>query len=809
MSENEVKKIKKIPVVPLRGGAVFPGITTTISVGRQSSLLAAQTAVVQGGDILILVQYNADIENPQSKDLATIGVLASVRDILRSPHMGVQMLLELRHRVRFHKLEATEPYLEGVYSELTDTSDSADPELLNQAIAYLEQYAEAIGEANHQVMAVTRSKTTVGELADYIAGLLNLPFEVELNVLTSLNGVDRLALVIEYLQQELKITEIRHKIQQDARANTDKAQREYLLREQMRAIRKELGEEGENLSETLRQKIEAAGMPPETEARALKELDRLEYQGQQSAESSVIRSYLEWLVELPWQTTTEDNLDVAHVRQILDEDHFGLEDVKERIVEYVAVRKLAGTQMRGAIINLNGPPGVGKTSIATSVARAMGREMVRISLGGVRDEAEIRGHRRTYIGAIPGRIIRGLRDAKTRNPVIVLDEIDKVGADWRGDPSSALLEVLDPEQNHSFTDHYLEVPFDLSQVIFITTSNQLNTIPLPLLDRMETITMPGYIEDEKAAIASGYLLKKQMRGHGLQDVDVTFSEKALRKLIRHHTREAGVRQLERKIGAVVRKLAVKIAGGESGPFVVTAEDVALFLGPDKFSFGMAEEQDEIGVVTGLAVNGHGGDTLAIEVSLSEGSGRITITGSLGDVMRESVQAALTYARANARRLGLEPSIFDKVNVHVHVPEGAVPKDGPSAGIGMATAIISAFTRRPVRREVAMTGEVTLRGKVLAIGGLKAKTIAAHRAGITTVLLPKDNAKDIPELPERIRQDLTLIPVGHLDQVLEIALIDGGKRPFTVENSSTELEKMPMPPLNGGAQGEKPVHAANC
>jgi ATP-dependent Lon protease len=781
MSE-EVKVLKKIPVVPLRGGAVFPGVTTTISVGRRPSLTAAQTAVEQGGDLLVLVQYNADVENPKNEDLVPIGVLASVRDILRSPHMGVQMLLELRRRVQFHNLEADEPYLEGSYSELSETDEITDSPLLNQAIAYLEQYAEVVGEANQQVMAITRSKATAGELADYIAGLLNLPFEVELGVLTALNGEERLALVVTHLQQELKISEIRHKIQQDARANTDKAQREYILREQMRAIRKELGEEGDDFIENIRQKIIVAGMPPETEERACKELTRLEYQGQQSAESSVIRTYLEWLVELPWQIITEDNLDITHVRQVLDEDHFGLDEVKDRIVEYVAVRKLAGTQMRGAIINLNGPPGVGKTSIATSVARAMGREMVRISLGGVRDEAEIRGHRRTYIGAIPGRIIRALRDAKTRNPVIVLDEIDKVGADWRGDPSSALLEVLDPEQNHNFTDHYLEAPFDLSQVIFVTTSNQLNTIPLPLLDRMETITMPGYIEDEKVAIANGYLLKKQLTGHGIRDVSVVFDEEALRKIVRHHTREAGVRQLERKIGAIVRKLAVKIAGGGSGPFMVTAADVAAYLGPDKFSYGVAEEKDEVGVVTGLAVSAHGGDTLVIEVSLSEGSGRITMTGSLGDVMRESAQAALTYARANARRLGLEPSVFDKVNTHIHVPEGAVPKDGPSAGIGMATAIISAFTRRPVRRDVAMTGEVTLRGKVLAIGGLKEKAIAAHRAGITTVLLPKDNAKDIPELPERIRQDLMLIPVSHLDEVLEIALLVGEERPFSVENA---------------------------
>ncbi len=447
------------------------------------------------------------------------------------------------------------------------------------------------------------------------------------------------------------------------------------------------------------------------------------------------------------------------------------------------MRKLAGKDMKGAIINLNGPPGVGKTSIATSVARAMGREMVRISLGGVRDEAEIRGHRRTYIGAIPGRIMRALRDAETRNPVIVLDEIDKVGTDWRGDPASALLEVLDPEQNDTFTDHYLEVPFDLSQVIFITTSNQLNTIPAPLLDRMEIISMAGYIEDEKLAIANQYLLDKQKESNGIGDVEVTVEEAALRSLIRGYTMEAGVRQLERTLGKVVRKLAVKVASGETGPFIVTEEDVVEIMGPKKFSYGVIEEEDEIGLVTGLAVNSFGGNTLQIEVSLSEGNGKVTLTGSLGDVMRESAQAALTYARANSRVLGLEPSLFDQVNVHVHVPDGATPKDGPSAGIAMATAIISAFTNRPVRRDVAMTGEVTLRGKVLPIGGLKSKAIAAHRAGIKTVLLPKENAKDLTELPDRVREDLELIPVSHLDEVLAVALLEATDPPMSVGGGS--------------------------
>ncbi|MCP4424126.1 MAG: endopeptidase La [Chloroflexi bacterium] len=799
---------KQIPAVPLRGGAVFPGITTTISIGRRRSLAAAQAAVEQGGELLILVQYDAEVELPDKDDLAPIGVLATVRDILRAPHVGVQMLVELQRRVEFIGLGATEPYLMGQYIDLQETAGLKDETAVVQTIAYLEQYADTLGESNQQVMATTRSKRTSGELADYVAGLLNLPFDLELDLLKTVNGGERLNLVLDYLKNELKIAKVRQKIQTDARESAEKAQRDYMLREQMKAIRKELGEGSSDLIEELRQKIEAAEMPDEVNERALDELKRLEYQGQQSAEASVIRTYLEWLVELPWNKLTEDNLDVVHVREVLDEDHYGLDDVKDRIVEYVAVRKLAGTKMKGAIINLNGPPGVGKTSIATSVARAIGRKMVRISLGGVRDEAEIRGHRRTYIGAIPGRIIRALRDAKTRNPVIVLDEIDKVGSDWRGDPSSALLEVLDPEQNHSFADHYLEVPVDLSQVIFITTSNQLSTIPAALFDRMESIQMLGYIEDEKLAIATQYLLKKQMSGHGIEDVEVALGEPALRKIIRHHTREAGVRQLERNIGKTVRKLAVKVAAGEPGPFTVTEEDVAEFLGPDKFMYGVVEEKDEIGVVTGLAVSGFGGNTLPIEVSLSEGNGRITLTGSLGDVMRESAQAALTYARANARVLGLKPTLFDKVNIHIHVPDGATPKDGPSAGIGLATAVISAFTRRPVRRDVAMTGEVTLRGKVLAIGGLKAKTIAAHRAGIKTVLLPKENAKDIPQLPDRIREDLELATASHLDEVLEMALLDAIGLPFSVETDSDDEEKMPVPPpMKKSGGGERPLRVA--
>ncbi|MEW5986156.1 MAG: endopeptidase La [Chloroflexota bacterium] len=803
---SDPAKLRMLPVVPLRGGAVFPGVTTTISISRRRSLAAAQAAVQGNGELLIIVQYNSEVEVPDNGDLTPIAILASVREMLRSPQAGVQMLAELQRRVRFEGLVGTEPFLTGRFRELDETTDARADDLVAETIAFLEQYAEMLGEMNRQVAATLRSKETAGSLADYVAGLLNMPFELQIDLLESLHGLERLVKLRNFLSQELRIAEIRTKIQQDAREEADKAQREYMLREQMKVIQKELGDDADSLIGELRQKIEAAAMPEEVQKRAYEELNRLERQGQNSPEASVIRTYLEWMVELPWAKMTEDNLDIAHVREVLNTDHYGLEDVKDRIVEYVAVRKLAGNKMKGAIINLNGPPGVGKTSIATSVARAMGREMARISLGGVRDEAEIRGHRRTYIGALPGRIIRTLRDVKTRNPVIVLDEIDKVGTDWRGDPSSALLEVLDPEQNHSFTDHYLEVPFDLSQAIFITTSNQTSTIPAPLLDRMETISMPGYIEDEKLAIAAGYLVKKQLANHGIENVQIEFAPEALQKLVRYYTHEAGVRQLERTIGSVVRKLAVKVASGQSGPFRVTEQEIRDFLGPERFTYGVAEAQDEIGVSTGLAVTGFGGDILAIEVSLSEGNGHVKLTGSLGEVMQESAQAALTYARANARRLGLEPGLFDKVNIHIHIPAAAQPKDGPSAGVALSTAIISAFTRRPVRRDVAMTGEVTLRGKVLAIGGLKAKTTAAHRAGVKTVLLPQENAKDIPELPERVRQDLNLVCVSHLDDVLEVALLAAKEPPFTVSSRPETGTSLVIPQKTNGP-GERPAQPA--
>ncbi len=798
-----------VPAVPLRGGAIFPGGVTSISIGRRRSLNAVRAAREHRSDIIILIQID-DTESPSDHDLAPVGILATVRELSHSAQNGQQMTVDLHRRVRFHRIDKHEPYMIASYSELDELTDARHPALAGRAIAYIEEYATLLGEVNRSVLNNLRTKRTAGKLADYAAGLLSMPSELEIEVLTQLDGSGRLELVINYLQQEIQISEVRNQIQQDAKDEADKQQRDYYLREQMKVIRKELGEDSESTIEGLQRKLLDAEMPDAVTERAMKELTRMERQGEQSADSAVIRAWLDTLVDLPWNALTEDNLDVDHVRDVLDEDHYGLDDVKERIVEYVAVRKLAGSRMRGAIINLNGPPGVGKTSIASSVARAMGREMARISLGGVRDESEIRGHRRTYIGAIPGRIIRALRDAKTRNPVIVFDEIDKVGNDWRGDPASALLEVLDPQQNNAFTDHYLEVPFDLSQAIFITTSNDAQKIPDALRDRMETIEMSGYIEDEKIEIAHGYLIPRQVADHGLAEAGVQFDPAALKRLVRHYTYEAGVRQLERTIGAVVRKVAVQVARGDFDGVHVSAADIETHLGPEKFTFGMAEEADEIGVVTGLAVVGPGSDTLSIEVSLSEGNGQISLTGNLGNVMKESAQTALTWTRAHARDLGLSPDIFDHVNVHIHVPAGATPKDGPSAGIALTTAIVSAFTNRPVRRDVAMTGEVTLRGRVLPIGGLKAKTLAAHRAGIKIAIFPQENAKDIPDLPERIRADLELLPVRHIDQVLDKALLAAQDAPFgtglILDKAAVNTQTRPSSRKRKPDSDNKPLHA---
>jgi ATP-dependent Lon protease len=709
-------------------------------------------------------------------ELCSVGVIAEIGQRISRPGGHAHVILQGLARGVVEDVIQQEPYVVAKVTRRDDPVDtSTEAEAAMSAILeQVENYIALLPNVPEEVLTMVRGVDEPGWLADLIAFSPEFSAEQRQELLEILDPIARLRRLSILIQKRLNVLNLRQQIQTEAQAGMDKQQREYFLREQMRAIQKELGEGSteESLANELRQKIEAAGMPDDVKAKTLVQVERLEQQHPFSPEIGVIRSYLEWLTELPWSVESEDRLDLTEAAAILDADHHGLEKVKERILEYIAVRKLAGDRLRAPIICFVGPPGVGKTSLGRSIARAIGRNYVRMSLGGVRDEAEIRGHRRTYVGAMPGRVIKALRDAKSRNPVLVLDEIDKVGSDtFRGDPSSALLEVLDPEQNATFSDHYLEVPFDLSKVIFITTANQLEPIPPALRDRMEVIEVSGYTEVEKLAIARDFLMPKALDSHGLTPEQLTVSDTALRGVIREYTEESGVRNLEREIGSLCRKVARRLAGNDP-PERIAIDDADLgdFLGVPRYEFGLAEERDEVGVATGAAVTSVGGDLLSIEVTLMEGKGELLLTGQLGEVMRESAQAAISYARSRALSFGLEPGYFDKRNIHVHIPAGAIPKDGPSAGITIATALISALTGRKARKDVAMTGEITLRGKVLPIGGLKEKVLAAHRGGITTFILPKRNAKDLAELPEIVRTELELIQAGSLDEVLAIALL---------------------------------------
>ncbi|HEX5498073.1 MAG TPA: endopeptidase La, partial [Thermomicrobiales bacterium] len=669
-----------------------------------------------------------------------------------------------------------EPYLVARVTRHDDPLQTgSDAEAAMTAVLeQVESYISMLPNVPEEVLTMVRGVDEPGWLADLIAFSPEFTSEQRQELLEILDPAARLRRLSVMVQKRLNVLNLRQQIQSEAQAGMDKQQREYYLREQLRAIQKELGEGSSEtiVANELREKIEAAGMPEETKAKALVQVERLEQQHPFSPEIGVIRGYLDWLIDLPWAVETEDRLDLTEAAAVLEADHYGLDKVKERIIEFIAVRKLAGDRLRAPILCFVGPPGVGKTSLGRSIARAIGRNYVRMSLGGVRDEAEIRGHRRTYVGAMPGRVIKALRDAKSRNPVLVLDEVDKVGSDaFRGDPSSALLEVLDPEQNATFSDHYLEVPFDLSKVIFITTANLLEPIPAALRDRMEVIEVSGYTEVEKLAIARQFLLPKALDAHGLTAEQLSLTDEALRRMIREYTEESGVRNLEREIGALCRKAARRLAGdAPPASIAIDADEVPDYLGVPRYEFGLAEEQDEVGVATGAAVTSVGGDLLSIEVLVMEGKGDIVLTGQLGDVMQESARAALSYARSRAEEFGLEANFFDKHNIHVHIPAGAIPKDGPSAGITMATALISALSGRKIRKDVAMTGEITLRGNVLPVGGLREKTVAAHRGGIKTFLLPRRNAKDLAELPAVVKDGMELIQVGTLDEVLDAALL---------------------------------------
>lgn len=709
-------------------------------------------------------------------ELCEWGVLAEIAQFITRPGGEAHIVLNGISRARVKGVVQEEPFLISqieVVKEPIHDSESSNVAMA-ALVSQVESYIAMLPHVPNEVLEMIRSVDEPGWLADLIAFSPEITPHQRQEMIETIDPLERIRTISLWMQQRLDVMQLRNEIQHEAQAGMDRQNREYFLREQMRAIQRELGEGSseEAVARELRERIEAAGMPEEVHTKAMQQLERLEQQHPFSPEIGVIRTYIEWLVDLPWSITTEDHLDLERAAAVLDEDHYGLEKVKDRIVEYIAVRKLAGEKLRSPILCFVGPPGVGKTSLGKSIARAIGREYVRMSLGGVRDEAEIRGHRRTYVGAMPGRVIKALKDAGSNNPVVVLDEVDKLGADtFRGDPSSALLEVLDPEQNVTFSDHYLEVPFDLSQVIFITTANMLEPIPAALRDRMEIIEVSGYTELEKLAIARNYLVPKTTESHGLTEANFEVTDDALNTVIREYTEESGVRNLEREIGSLARKVARKFAGEKPPKKVkVDAKQVHELLGVPRYDFNLAEENDEIGVATGAAVTSVGGDLLSIEVTIYEGKGDLTLTGQLGDVMQESARAALSYARVHREELGIAEGFFEKHTVHVHIPAGAIPKDGPSAGITMATAMISALTGKRVRKDLAMTGEITLRGKVLPIGGLREKTLAAHRGGIKTFLLPKKNAKDLSELPEIVQNELELIEVAHIDDVLDIAFV---------------------------------------
>lgn len=771
MGERSGKR--ELPLLPLRGLLVYPSMVLHLDVGREKSIRALEQAMVDDNKILLATQEEVQIEEPDAEQIYKVGTIARVKQMLKLPNGTIRVLVEGLQRAKIEEYLRKDDYFLVAVTHLEDEKPDDDNEveaLVRAVLDHFEQYIKLSKKVSPETYNTVADIEDPGRLADVLASHLPLKMKDKQEILETVNIRDRLEILLTILNNEREILELERKISHRVKKQMERTQKEYYLREQIKAIQKELGERDGRQSEVdeLREQLEKSDAPERIKIKIEKELDRLEKMPTTSAEGSVIRTYIDTLLALPWTKKTEDNLDINHAQKVLDEDHYGLEKAKERVLEYLAVQKLVNS-MRGPILCLVGPPGVGKTSLARSVARALGREFVRISLGGVRDEAEIRGHRRTYVGALPGRIIQGMKQAGTINPVFLLDEIDKLASDFRGDPASALLEVLDPNQNDKFSDHYIEEPYDLSHVMFITTANSLHTIPRPLLDRMEVISISGYTEVEKLNILKGYLLPNQMKEHGLGKDKLQVNEEAMLKLIRQYTREAGVRNLNREAANICRKAAKMIVSGEKKRVVVTPKTLEAMLGKPRYRYGLAEKQDQIGSVTGLAWTQSGGDTLNVEVSIVPGKGKLTLTGQLGDVMKESAQAAFSYIRSRAEEWKIDPDFHEKNDIHIHVPEGAIPKDGPSAGITMATALVSALTKIPVRKEVGMTGEITLRGRVLPIGGLKEKCMSAHRAGLTTIILPKENEKDIEEIPESVREELTFYPVEHLDEVLKLAL----------------------------------------
>lgn len=763
-----------VALLPLRELIVFPHEVYPIFVGRQKSIKALEVSEAQKRPILLVAQKDAKVAEPSPQDLYTIGTLGVVVQLLRLPDGTVKALLEGKKRARVVRYLQQEDYFQVEAEEIDEVCDRTTEveALIRSVTSTFDNYVRLNKKIPPEMVTSIASVDDPGFLADKLVGHLSIKLEDKQALLETANPADRLEKILGYMKSELEILEVEKRIRSRVKKQMEKTQKEYYLNEQMRAIQKELGEKDEfkNEIQELEEKLRRKKMPAEAREKCEREIKKLKMMSPMSAEATVVRNYLDWFLALPWFEYTEDKLDIKEAERILEEDHYGLDKVKERILEYLAVETLVG-QMKGPILCLVGPPGVGKTSLGKSIARATGRKFVRVSLGGVRDEAEIRGHRRTYIGALPGKIIQSLRKAGSSNPVILLDEVDKMSTDFRGDPSAALLEVLDPEQNCTFNDHYLDCDYDLSKVMFITTANTLDRIPRPLQDRMEVIRIPGYTEAEKLNISKRYLVRKQREANGLRDENIEFSDGAILGIIRRYTREAGVRNLEREIASTCRKAAVEVVKTDRSAHVkITGGSLSKYLGPPRFRYGIAETEPQIGVATGLAWTELGGELLNVEVTIVPGRGKLTVTGQLGEVMQESAQAALSYVRARAEMLGLEKNFYQKIDIHIHIPEGAIPKDGPSAGITLATALVSALCRVPVRNDLAMTGEITLRGRVLPIGGLKEKVLAAHRGGIKTVLMPKENEKDIEEIPAPILKGVQLVPVEHMDDVLKRALV---------------------------------------
>ncbi|MFZ3576384.1 endopeptidase La [Virgibacillus sp. DJP39] len=766
-------KTLQLSLLPLRGLLVFPSMVIHLDVGREKSIQALEKAMMEDQTIFLAAQKKVSLDDPSPENIFRVGTVAKVKQMLKLPNGTHRVLVEGLYRAEIIQfVEEKDQFLVEIEEMIEEHGDKNEEEaLMRSLLNQFEQYIKVSKKINQETLATVSDIDQASNLADIITSHLSLKLKEKQELLEISNVKKRIQRLIKLISNEKKVLDLEKKIGMRVKNSMEKTQKEYYLREQLKAIQKELGDREGKSGEVdqIREKIEQSDMPERILEVALKELDRYEKVPQSSAESSVIRNYLEWLSNLPWTNETQDTIEIERAHKILDEDHYGLEKVKERVLEYLAVQKLTNS-IKGPILCIVGPPGVGKTSLAKSVARAINRNFVRVSLGGVRDEAEIRGHRRTYIGAMPGRIIQGMKKAKSVNPVFLLDEIDKMSNDFRGDPSSAMLEVLDPEQNSNFSDHFIEETYDLSNVLFIATANYVNNIPGPLLDRMELISIAGYTEVEKLHIAKEHLLPKQLKENGLKKGNLQLRDEALLMLIRTYTREAGVRSLERQLARLCRKAAKIIISEDKKKIIVTTKNIEELLGKAVYRYGQMEQEDQIGTATGLAYTAAGGDILSIEVSHYPGKGKLTLTGKLGDVMKESAQAAFSYIRSRATELNIDPNFHETFDIHIHVPEGATPKDGPSAGITMATALVSALTGRAVKKEVGMTGEITLRGRVLPIGGLKEKSLSAHRAGITTIIIPEENAKDIDDIPKSVRDDLTFIKVNHLDQVLDHALV---------------------------------------